>query len=101
MRRIIAIETKSFFNIEKLMEKLNEFNFKFEGSSDKDGTQAPEMFDYWASAPFHPHLYLTQEESRQWSIYPSTDKEIDSTTYNFREKSVETLSKEDVEWLQS
>ncbi|MFZ2150781.1 MAG: hypothetical protein WAZ12_00475 [Candidatus Absconditicoccaceae bacterium] len=101
-KKIVAVKTKEGFDAEVLFKKLIELGFTFEGSRDKEVNNI-QSFKYYGSGPFL-YLFLLQGKGIQWSMVPgnswSDGEQIDPEIYNARIVTVESLTKEDVEFLQ-
>ena len=109
-KKIVAIHTKiqttETFDAVELLKKLREFDFKFNGSRDNEVNNA-ESISYFGEGPYF-YVFLSQEEGRQWSIYPGNPVsgkddgyDISSQIYDARITTVEELKKDDVEFLQN
>ncbi len=102
IKKIVAVKTRQNFNAKILFTKLVELGFRFEGSRDKEVNNI-QSFEYYGSGPFL-YLFLLQDKGRQWSMVPGNSlhdgEQIDPEIYNARIVTVESLTKEDVEFLQ-
>jgi hypothetical protein len=62
-KKIIAIKTRTDFDVEELFKKLKEFGFKFNATRDQEVDDI-KAFEYYAAGPFH-YLFLQQNAKEQ------------------------------------